>query len=181
MYHCRKTEISLLHGDITGVEVDAIVNAANRSLSGGGGVDGAIHRAAGPALAEACRNYTSVNGPIETGAAITTAAGKLPAKAVIHTAGPVYSNAPQDPLLLAACYRNALQEAVDHNFRSVAFPAVSTGVYGYPKKPAAAIAVRTVMEFINAHPEALDRVIFVLFSRDALNIYRKLLPEYCPE
>lgn len=159
-------------GDITRMAVDAIVNAANRTLLGGGGVDGAIHRAAGPELLAECR---TLNG-CATGEAKLTRGYRLPAKYVIHTVGPVYGNRPSDPELLAACYRNSLDVALAHgDIRSIAFPAISTGVYGYPAPAAAEIAVRTVRAWSAAHPEANITVTLVAFSPAAFELYRKEL------
>lgn len=159
----------MIHGDITRQRVDAIVNAANRSLLGGGGVDGAIHRAAGPALVEACRAL----GGCATGEAKLTDAFDLPARFVIHTVGPVWRGGEHgEPDLLAACYRNALDVAEQHRLGSIAFPNISTGAYGYPAQAAAAVAVRTVSEHSGRH---LGQACFVCFDPDSLEIYRRLL------
>jgi O-acetyl-ADP-ribose deacetylase (regulator of RNase III) len=162
--------IELLVGDITRQRVDAIVNAANRSLLGGGGVDGAIHRAAGRRLVEECRTL----GGCETGDAKITAGYELPAKHVIHTVGPVYHGRPDDPKLLASCYRTSLELARGHGLNSVAFPAISCGVYGYPVEEAARIAIDTVRDFLAAN-ELPEKVLFVLFSEDFFDIYREYL------
>ena len=156
--------------DITTLPVDAIVNAANKTLLGGGGVDGAIHRAAGKGLLEECR---TLNG-CETGEAKITKGYNLPAKHVIHTVGPVYSKkrAEECAMLLRNAYRNSLQVAADNNLKTIAFPAISTGVYGYPKEAAAEIAVSTVSEFLKDHN--MD-VILVAFSEDDLKRYQRLL------
>lgn len=164
------SKIEIRQGDITRLEVDAIVNAANTSLLGGGGVDGAIHRAAGPRLLAECRTL----GGCPTGEARITAGYNLPAKHVIHTVGPVYSGRAQDARLLADCYRNSLQLAVDNNLRSIAFPAISCGVYGYPIEDACKIAITTSAEFLKHH-ETLDRVVFVLFSDADRRTYEKVL------
>ena len=155
------TVLRALHADITTLAVDAIVNAANSSLLGGGGVDGAIHRAAGPELLAECRTL----GGCPTGEAKTTRGYCLPAQWVIHTVGPVWRGGEQgEPALLAACYRRAIEEAVRVGARSVAFAAISTGVYGYPKPEAAAIAVAAVRQALAAQPGALDEVLFCCFS-----------------
>jgi O-acetyl-ADP-ribose deacetylase (regulator of RNase III) len=163
-------KLSCIKGDITAMDTDAIVNAANRSLLGGGGVDGAIHRAAGPELLEECRTI----GGCPTGEARLTKGYRLKARYVIHTVGPVYSGTPRDAELLENCYRNSLSLAVSNNIRTLSFPAISCGVYGYPIGEACRIAVRTVREFLAGHP-AIDQVIFVLFSDEDLQHYRNLL------
>ena len=162
----------IVRNDITKMRVDAIVNAANCSLLGGGGVDGAIHRAAGPELLAECR---TLNG-CATGEAKLTRGYRLPAKYVIHTVGPVYGNRPTDPEKLADCYRNSLDLALAHgDIRSIAFPAISTGVYGYPAGAAAEIAVRTVRAWFAAHPEADITVTLVAFSPAAFELYKEEL------
>lgn len=163
--------IGLVRGDITRLEVDAIVNAANESLLGGGGVDGAIHRAAGPALLEECRAL----GGCPTGEARITGGYRLPAARVIHTVGPVWRGGGQgEPELLASCYRNSLVLAEREDVRSVAFPAISCGVYGYPTGPAAEIAVAEVREFLARH-ERPARVLLVCFSDEVCDAYRRVL------
>jgi len=162
--------IRLHQGDITKLEVDAIVNAANESLLGGGGVDGAIHRAAGPQLVAECRTI----GGCPTGEARITAGYRLPAKYVIHTVGPVYSGKPGDAQLLASCYRSCLALAVENQVKQVAFPAISCGVYRYPIDQACRIAIDTCRDFLKDHPE-LEAVTFVLFSKSDLAVYRKYL------
>lgn len=159
-----------VRGDITTIDtVSAIVNAANNSLLGGGGVDGAIHRAAGKELLEECR---TLNG-CKTGEAKITGAYKLPCKYVIHTVGPVWQDGSHgEPELLADCYRNSLQVAVDHGIRTIAFPSISTGVYHFPVQYAAQIAVQTVREFLNEHPDKLDVVVWVLFDERTEKIYQ---------
>lgn len=163
-------KIETLQGDITRLAVDAIVNAANSTLLGGGGVDGAIHRAAGPGLLEECRRL----GGCPTGEARITGGYRLPARHVIHTVGPVYRGRPEDRELLAGCYRNSLALAVRHRVSSIAFPAISCGVYGYPMADACRVAVETTAGFLAGHP-SIARAIFVLFSPADLKVYEEHL------
>lgn len=165
----EKTEISAVRGDITQDHgVQAIANAANTSLLGGGGVDGAIHRAAGPELLAECRTLHGC----ETGQAKITKAYRLPCEYVIHTPGPIWNGGAYDEeKLLASCYRSCLELAVEHKIRSIAFPSISTGVYGYPLKQAAEVAVRTAREFVAAHPGDLDVIKWVLFDDRTLQAY----------
>ena len=166
------TKIELYQGDVTKLKIDAIVNAANTTLLGGGGVDGAIHRAAGPKLLEECKQ---LNG-CKTGEAKITKGYNLPAKFVIHTPGPVwYGGKNNETELLAACYLNSLQLAKDHGIKSIAFPAISTGVYAFPLEQAARIAVKTVQDFVAANPQVLEKVVFVVFSPAALKVYQNAL------
>lgn len=165
------SKIELVKGDITKMEVDAIVNAANKTLLGGGGVDGAIHRAAGPELLEECR---TLNG-CETGKAKITRSYLLPAKYIIHTVGPVWHGGmDNEPQLLANCYKNSLQIALDKKLTTVAFPNISTGVYRFPKDMAADIAIRTANNFLNQNKK-IKNVYFVCFDEDNYNIYKEKL------
>ena len=158
--------IKLLQGDITKVKVDAIVNAANTSLLGGGGVDGAIHRAGGPAILEECQKIRDRQGGCKAGEAVITTGGRLPAKYVIHTVGPFWNGGVHhEEELLASAYQNSLQLAVEHKIETIAFPNISTGIYHFPKDKAAAIAVATVSEFLVHHDE-LKQVVFVCFDRE---------------
>ena len=163
-------KIKLVRGDITQLEVDAIVNAANSTLLGGGGVDGAIHRAAGPELLAECR---TLNG-CETGEAKITKGYRLPAKHVIHTAGPVWNAAKPDEMarLLGNCYRNSLHLAVENGLKTVAFPNISTGVYGYPKDQAAGVAISAVRNFFKTS-KSIEKVTFVCFDDENFQLYEK--------
>jgi O-acetyl-ADP-ribose deacetylase (regulator of RNase III) len=167
----KMTKIVAIHDDITRIDADAIVNAANNSLLGGGGVDGAIHRKAGPKLLEECK---TLNG-CKTGEAKITKGYNLPARHVIHTVGPIWRGGNNnEEKLLADCYKNSLKLAVENNIKTIAFPSISTGAYGYPIEDAARIAVRTVQEFVRNN-NGIREVIFVLFSAGDLAIYKKLL------
>ena len=165
--------ILLAQGDLTQQDVDAIVNAANRSLLGGGGVDGAIHRAGGPAIIEACREIRRSSFPdgLPTGEAVATTAGELPARWVIHTVGPVYGSVRDPASLLARCHASSLAVADGLGATSVAFPAISTGAYGYPLDEAAAVAIRSVRTVATG----VEEVRFVLFGADALAAFQRAL------
>ncbi|MBQ6589435.1 MAG: O-acetyl-ADP-ribose deacetylase [Butyrivibrio sp.] len=165
-----KNSIKFHVGDITKLQVDAIVNAANSSLLGGGGVDGAIHRAAGPGLLDECR---TLNG-CRTGEAKITGGYNLPAAHVIHTVGPIYSGSASDPEDLRNCYWNSLEVAKANNLHSIAFPGISTGVYGYPKREAAQIALSTVKEWLAQNADYDMEVTFVNFSEGDYQIYQSL-------
>jgi len=165
--------LELVEGDLTQQDTDAIVNAANQSLLGGGGVDGAIHRAAGPELLKECRGL----GGCPTGEARLTRGYNLQARYVIHTVGPIYRDGlHREPELLASCYRESLRLAAEKGLKSVAFPSISTGAYGYPLRDAAKVALKTVMEFLRGHAE-IKLVRFVLFGRPAYEAYEAALPE----
>jgi O-acetyl-ADP-ribose deacetylase len=160
--------IEIQVGDITGLSVDAIVNAANTSLLGGGGVDGAIHRAAGPELLAECRTL----GGCPTGEARITRGYRLPARYVIHTVGPVYSGHPKDARLLSSCYRNSLALAAEQDLSTIAFPAISCGVYGYPVEEACSIALGTTLKILPTAP-GITRIVFMLFSKEFADVYTR--------
>ncbi len=165
--------IQVIQGDITKISVDAIVNAANHSLLGGGGVDGAIHWAGGPAILEACRKL----GGCDTGEAVITVAGNLPARFVIHTVGPVWHNGKtNEDELLASAYRNSLKRAEENEVKTLSFPNISTGVYGFPKERAAKIAIPTVIQYLTK-PHSIKKVIFVCFDEENFKIYKHLLDQ----
>jgi O-acetyl-ADP-ribose deacetylase (regulator of RNase III) len=169
--------LSAIQADITTLDLDAIVNAANPSLLGGGGVDGAIHAAAGPELRAACKRL----GGCKTGDAKITAGFRLPARYVIHTVGPVWKDGrSREDKLLAACYRRSLELAVENGIRSIAFPSISTGAYGFPRESAAAIAVSTVRDF-DSGSSPLREVVFCCYSQEDLDIYRRASPELAPD
>lgn len=164
--------IEIISGDITKVQVDAVVNAANSSLMGGGGVDGAIHRAGGPSILQACKAIVEKSGPCPTGEAVITTAGNLPARYVIHTVGPVWHGGNNlEPEKLANCYRNSLLLAAQYGCHSIAFPNISTGVYRYPKEAAAKIALQTISETLNKLPE-IEKVLMVCFDEENYKILR---------
>ncbi|QHS23718.1 O-acetyl-ADP-ribose deacetylase [Virgibacillus sp. MSP4-1] len=169
-------QVELMTGDITRQQTDAIVNAANGSLLGGGGVDGAIHRAAGPDLLEECKQLRKDflnNEYLPTGEAVLTKGYQLPAGYVMHTVGPVWSNSGNEPGLLANCYQNSLKLAKDKNLSSISFPSISTGVYGYPIEKAASVALETIIEFLQDHH--FGKVIMTLFSEQDYQVYSRAL------
>jgi O-acetyl-ADP-ribose deacetylase len=168
--------LSLVPGNITTQNVDAVVNAANSSLMGGGGVDGAIHNAGGPEIKAACREITRAHGPLPPGQAVATTAGRLPARLVIHTVGPIWGGGTSgEDQTLASAYRSSLAVAREENARTVAFPSISTGAYGYPIDRAAAVALRTVRAELETHPGSFDEVRFVLWGQRALLAYEAAL------
>ena len=162
--------LALMRGNIVEVQADAIVNAANSGLRGGGGVDGAIHRAGGPSIMEECRKI----GGCPTGEAVVTSAGKLPAKYVFHAVGPIYSGSLDDQRLLTSAYQSCLNLAEQHQVKSIAFPSLSTGIYGYPLELAAPIALRTIIEHIKK-PTCLQQVLMVLFGESAYKVHEQAL------
>lgn len=170
-----ENKIELLQADITKIIADAIVNAANTSLLGGGGVDGAIHRAGGPEILEECRKIVARQGGCKTGEAVITTGGRLPAKYVIHTVGPVWNDGKyHEEEKLANCYKNSLQLAVDNNCKTIAFPNISTGIYRFPKNAAAKIAVDTVKDLLSK-TDHIEKVMFVCFDEENYGLYKSLL------
>ncbi|MGP4069144.1 O-acetyl-ADP-ribose deacetylase [Halobacillus sp. B29] len=164
-------KIEVIQGDITKMEVDAVVNAANKKLAGGGGVDGAIHRAGGPSIMEESKQFDGC----ETGEAVVTTAGNMPSEKVIHTVGPVWNGGHKNEAdRLADCYRNSLKRASEQGLRTVAFPNISTGIYGFPKEEAADIAIRTVQDYLEEHEE-IEYVYFVCFDEENKQIYENRL------
>jgi len=173
--HFSTDRIEIMQGDITRVKTDAIVNAANSSLMGGGGVDGAIHRAGGSAILDACKAIVAQQGVCSAGEAVITTGGNLPAKYVIHTVGPVWRGGDRNEAQkLADCYRNSLTLAVENDCHTVAFPNISTGVYRFPKELAAQIAVQTVKQFLTSH-SSIEKVLFVCFEADNALLMEKEL------
>ncbi|MFI5134464.1 MAG: O-acetyl-ADP-ribose deacetylase [Chitinophagales bacterium] len=167
--------VELRRGDITIMKVDAIVNAANSSLMGGGGVDGAIHQAGGEKILQECMEYVSKHGRLSTGEAMITSGGYLPAKFVIHTVGPVWNGGRNhEEELLANAYRNSLKLATERKLKTIAFPNISTGVYHFPKEKAAEIAVKTVKDFLSENSE-IAKVYFICFDDENFGIYQPLL------
>ncbi|MBN1857124.1 MAG: O-acetyl-ADP-ribose deacetylase [Dehalococcoidia bacterium] len=171
-YLIGKRTFVLEQGDITTQMVDAIVNAANSRLMGGGGVDGAIHRAGGPSIMQECRDIVSQYGRLPTGEAVSTTGGNLHAPYVIHTVGPIWHGGGNDePLLLASAYRNSLLRAEHLRLVSIAFPSISTGAYGYPVGKASMVAIETVKEFLTASARSISKVVFVLFDTSTYTSY----------
>lgn len=167
-------EIEILKADITEIHVDAIVNAANTSLLGGGGVDGAIHRKGGKAILDECIRIRNKQGGCKVGEAVITTAGNLPSKYVIHTVGPVWNGDKEEKKhLLAACYQNSLVLAVENNIKTIAFPGISTGIYHFPKDKAAEIAIKSVQNFDKI--SEMEKVIFVCFDDESYKIYNDIL------
>ena len=167
----NKGTLSLVQGDITKQDTEVIVNAANKTLKGGGGVDGAIHRAGGKAILEECKKI----GGCETGEAVITTGGNLPAKYVIHTVGPVYRDGQKgEPYLLASAYNSSLKLASANNIKSISFPSISTGAYRFPLEKAAEIALQTAINYLQEHDD-IELICFVLFGQDALNAFEKKL------
>jgi len=170
-YRIKGAKLSIIKGDITRQETDTIVNAANSGLMGGGGVDGAIHRAGGPAILEECKIIVARQGRLPTGKAVITTAGRMKAKHVIHTVGPVWRGGSEgESALLASAYRESLKLAAENRLKSICFPSISTGAYGYPVEEAAAVAVKTVSDFL-AEETSIKEVIFVLFDERTYDVY----------
>jgi O-acetyl-ADP-ribose deacetylase (regulator of RNase III) len=171
-------ELSLFEGDITIRSTEAIVNAANSSLMGGGGVDGAIHRAGGSTILEECKKIIEKQGKLPTGKAVITMGGNLAANYVIHTVGPVwYGGNKNEPQLLASCYKGSLKLAEENNLHSIAFPSISTGAYGYPKYRAAKVALQAVISFLKNEASSIKEVVFVLYDYGTYDAYQVALSE----
>ncbi|MBI1748862.1 MAG: O-acetyl-ADP-ribose deacetylase [Acidobacteria bacterium] len=176
MVTINQTTLTLVEGDIASQAVDAVVNAANAALAGGGGVDGAIHRAGGPAIMKACRAI----GGCSTGSAVITTGGRLLARYVIHAVGPIWRGGQYgEAVLFQSAYRESLRVAVAHNLRSIAFPSLSTGAYGYPIHLAAALALRVVLEHMSG-PTSLEKILFVLFDQSAFQAFQHALAPLVP-
>jgi O-acetyl-ADP-ribose deacetylase len=174
----NKVKIRLIRGDITLQNTDAIVNAANSSLMGGGGVDGAIHRAGGPAILEACKKIVARQGRLPTGKAVITTGGNLKAKYVIHTVGPIWHGGDYDePELLASAYVESLKLAAENKLQSITFPSISTGAYGYPIDEAALVALKSVISFLKTKNTSLKEVVFILYGQAVLDAYKAVLGE----
>lgn len=174
----KKTRVKLIQGDITEQETDAIVNAANSALAGGGGVDGAIHRAGGPTIMEECRRVIAQIGRLETGKAVVTTGGRLKAKYVIHTVGPIWRGGNRgEAELLASAYQESLRLASDYGLRSISFPSISTGAYGYPLAEAAGVALQAVVDFLRQRDTSVEEVYFVLYDARTYDAYISKLAE----
>jgi len=178
-FYIGKTRVCLLQGDITDIDTNVIVNAANPTLMEGGGVDGAIHRQGGPKILEECKRIRTTEWPngLPTGNAVITSGGNLKAKYVLHTVGPIWHGGSHDePELLAEAYSNSLKLAVSNGLKTIAFPSISTGAYGYPIEKASRIALSTVKDFLEKE-DKVDKVVFVLFTKHDLEIYKKSAKE----
>jgi O-acetyl-ADP-ribose deacetylase (regulator of RNase III) len=170
----NQAKLSIIQGDITRQATDAIVNAANSSLMGGGGVDGAIHRAGGAAILEECKQIVARQGRLPTGKAVITTGGNLKAKFVIHTVGPIWHGGNKgEPELLASAYRESLKVAAENNLSSISFPSISTGAYGYPIAKAAEVAIKTVTDFLKEQVTSIKEVVFVLFDSVTFDAYNR--------
>lgn len=177
-----QTDLELIRGDITKAQVDALVNAANSELIGGGGVDGAIRRAGGDEIEQACAEIRKREGGCPTGKAVITPGGNLYARYVIHTAGPVWEDGNAgEAELLASCYQESLQLAMENDIQSIAFPSISTGIYGYPTEKAAVVALSAVKEFVNRYPSAPAAIQFVLFDEATYTCYEDALSAVFPK
>lgn len=178
----KQTRLSIVQGDITGQATDAIVNAANSSLMGGGGVDGAIHRAGGPTILAECKEIVARQGRLPTGKAVITTGGNLKARFVIHTVGPVWHGGNKgEPGLLASAYHESLKVAAENNLNSISFPSISTGAYGYPVAKAAKVALETVASFLKEGVTSIREIVFVLFDSATLQGYSATLQEVAEE
>ena len=178
----NQVKLSVTQGDITRQGTDAIVNAANPSLMGGGGVDGAIHRAGGPAILEECKQIVSRQGRLPTGKAVITTGGNLKARFVIHTVGPIWHGGNKgEPELLASAYRESLQVAAENNLTSISFPSISTGVYDYPVAEAARVAINSIVNFLKANVTSIKEIVFVLFDSTTFQTYASVLNEIAME
>lgn len=174
----NSSKLSLIQGDITKQNTVAIVNAANSTLMGGGGVDGAIHDAGGPVILEECKEIRKKQGFLPTGEAVITSGGNLAAKYVIHTVGPVWKGGDhKEPVLLANCYRNSLNLVKEKNLKTVSFPSISTGIYSYPVDKASKVAIKTVIDFVKKN-DTIEEVYFVLFDAYTYSAYKEALYEY---
>ena len=174
----NQVKLRIIQGDITGQDTDAIVNAANPSLMGGGGVDGAIHRAGGPAILEGCKQIVSKQGRLPAGKAVITTGGNLKARYVIHTVGPIWHGGSKgEPELLASAYQQSLELAAENNLSSISFPSISTGAYGYPVDKASKVAIGAAIAFLRQSTTSLQEVVFVLFDLQTFEAYSAALKE----